>query len=55
MMDFILIVKNKDGRQYEIEHKDEKSIWIGDGTGESGEFNAENFFNAIDKFYKDNF
>lgn len=42
-------------KKYEIEYKDEKSIWISDGTGEGGEFSNEKFFEMIDKFYKENF
>ena len=39
-----------------IEEKAEgKRVWIGDGTGEGGEFSAQKFYDVIDEFYKDNF
>jgi len=55
MINFTLRIHSKDGREYEIERKDDNSIWISDGTGVGGEFNSEKFFRCVDKFYKDNF
>lgn len=55
MINFVLIIRGPNDKQYEIEQKDKDSIWIGDGSGESGEFNSIKFFEAIDKFYKENF
>ena len=55
MLDFRLYISSIDGREYIISVKDDKSIWIEDGTGEGGEFSNEKFFEAIDLFYKTNF
>lgn len=40
---------------YIIDYKDENSVWISDGSGEGAEFNSQKFYDAIDRFYKDNF
>ena len=55
MIGFRLHISSKDDREYIISVKDDKSIWIADGTGEGGEFDNEKFFEAIDHFYKTNF
>ena len=57
MIDFSLTVFNSSNpnNKYVISYKDEKSIWISDGTGEGGEFSSKMFFDVVDKFYKDNF
>ena len=34
---------------------DERNVWITNQDGEGGEFNGGLFFDAIDKFYKENF
>jgi len=56
MISFILQIRSKEKNiYYEIEQKDDNSLWIGDGTGEGGEFDSEKFFEVIDKFYQKNF
>jgi len=52
---FILLLRHPDGREYSIEEKDDTSIWISDNTGEGGEFKSKDFFEIVDKFYKENF
>ena len=36
-------------------HHDETKIWITAEGGEGGEFEAQAFYDVIDKFYKENF
>ena len=55
MIDFRLYIASADGREYILSVRDEKHLWISDGTGEGGAFKIDKFFEAVDKFYKENF
>lgn len=57
MIKFILTITDpkNSAKGYAIEKKDDHSIWISGEDGEGAEFSAEKFYEAIDKFYRDNF
>ena len=40
---------------YDISMDGDNKLWITNNDGEGGQFDAEKFFNAVDKFFKDNY
>ena len=41
--------------EYDISMKTDDTLWITNSDGEGGEFSGEDFFNVVDKFFKDRF
>lgn len=53
--EFTIINPKKHTEMYVISKDKRGNLWIEKGDGEGGEFNEQKFYDAIDKFYKDNF
>ncbi len=50
-----LVFKTAQGSYTISNSGDQAKVWIEAESGEGGEFDAQKFFEVVDKFYKDNF
>ena len=42
-------------KSYELTMDNEEKVWITNDKGEGGQFSCEKLYNAIDKFFNDNY